>query len=429
MKKFAALLLCVAMLFTLAACGSQTSAPAANTGAGDAAPAASGDEVIELELWYWQSSLNDQLIEQVSTQFPNIKINANKFNSENMQEKVVSALASNSDLPDILCMDDWVSMLLPDADKFYNLYDLGAADYEDQYVDWKWQKAMTADGKMIGFPIDAGPTVMFYRADLFEAAGLPSDPAEVSAQFATWDGALAAAKTMKETTGVNMFDFTKNLYWMMICQQPQGLVDENNEFIGDSAGAKEAFYTAAEFTPYCFGMDSMYGTEWAAAMNNGDVAAYCSAVWTIDMLKGDAPDTAGNWRVAQMPGGPANYGGSCLGIPATSEHPEEAFQVITWLQNAQNQAIQLKENSLFPTNLEALSNPELMAADEFFGGQVINEIFAEATRNIPPQYVGLNYSSYRQYFYDELMLITTGKDVDQAWNDALANCEMFEAIN
>lgn len=415
MKKSIALSLCFSLMLGVAAPGMAAFAEDAN-------------EPVELELWCWQSSLNDAMLEQVSEVFPNIKVNVNKFNSENMEEKVMTAIASGTDLPDILAMDDWVSTLLPDADKFYNLYDLGAGDYQDQYVEWKWKKAETVDGKLIGFPIDAGPTAMFYRADLFEAAGLPTEPEEVTEMFATWDGALEAAKQMKEKTGVSMFDFTKNLYWMMICQQEHNLVDENNQFIGDSEEAKEAFYKAAEFTDYTFGMDSMYGTEWAAAMNNGDVAAYCSAVWTIDMLKNDAPDTAGKWRVAQQPGGPANYGGSCLGIPATSEHPEEAFQVITWLQNAENQIIQLKENSLFPTNLGALDSEEILKEEEFFGGQMVNETFVSAVKNIPSQYIGLKYSSYRQYFYDELMLIQTGKDVDEAWNDAVANCEMLEVI-
>ena len=216
----------------------------------------------------------------------------------------------------------------------------------------------------------------------------------------------------------------------MICQQEQGLVDENNEFIGDSEDSKTAFYTAASFAPYVFGMSSMYGTEWAAALNNGDVAAYCGAVWTIDMLKNDAPDTAGKWRVTTMPGGAGNNGGSCMGIPATSEHPQEAFQVITWLQNAQNQLTQVEENSLFPTNLETLDNPALLKADDFFGGQVINEIFVKSAREIPAQYVGLNYSAYRQCFYDELLLVQdTDKNVDDAWNDAMAACEMVSILN
>lgn len=415
MKKLLSMLLCLTMLLGMAAFS--------------AAGAETSDGNITLELWYWQSSLNDDLIAQVSEQFPGVTINANKFNSENMQEKVTTALASDAPLPDILVMDDWVSTLLPYADKFCNLYDepFNAAAYQDQYVDWKWKKAETADGKLIGFPIDAGPTVMFYRADLFEAAGLPSDPDEVAKTMATWEDALTAAKQLKDKTGVKMFDFVNNLYWMMICQQGQGLVDENNQFIGDSEGAKKAFYTAASFSDYTFGMSDMYGTEWAGAMNKGDVAAYCSAVWTVDMLKNDAPDTAGKWRVTTQPDGPGNYGGSCLGIPASSAHPKEAFEVITWLENAQNQLIQLQKNSLFPTNLETLNSDQLLVADDFFGGQVINKVFVDAAKNIPPQYVGLNYSDYRQCFYDELLNVQfMGKSVDDAWADALANCEMLE---
>lgn len=414
MKKLLATLLCLTLLMGMTAFGAQA------------------EEEITLELWYWQSSLNDDLIAQVSEQFPGVKINANKFNSENMQEKVHTALASNAPMPDILVMDDWVSTLIPYADRFYNLYDapFNAAEYQDQYLEWKWKKAETPDGKLIGFPIDAGPTVMYYRADLFEAAGLPTEPADVAAAMSTWEDALAAAKKMKDATGATMFDFVTQLYWMMICQQEQGLVNEQNEFVGDSEACKTAFYNAAAFADYVVGMSSMYGTEWAAAVGNGDVAAYCGAVWTIDMLKNSAPDTAGNWRVTTQPGGPGNHGGSCMGIPATSEHPEEAFKVITWLQNAQNQMVQLNENSLFPTNLETLSNPELLKADEFFGGQVINEIFVESAKNIPPQYVGLNYAAYRQCFYDELLLVQdTGKNVDDAWNDALEACALVSILN
>jgi len=168
-KKMFAMLLCLTILLSMAACSAPSSQPAS----GAASVGGEDRDEIVLELWYWQSSLNDELIEQVSEQFPGIRINANKFNSENMQEKVITALASDSPLPDILVMDDWVSNVLPDADKFYNLYDapFNAAEYRDNYVEWKWEKAETADGsKLIAIPIDAGPTAMFYRADLFEAA-------------------------------------------------------------------------------------------------------------------------------------------------------------------------------------------------------------------------------------------------------------------
>lgn len=394
-------------------------------------PAGGSGDVIELEMWCWQSSVNEELVAQIEQAIPSVRVNMNKFNSENMEEKVLTALASDSPLPDILVMDDWVNNILPDAEKFYNLLDepFLAEQYEDQYVEWKWKNAMTGDGeKLIAIPIDAGPTAMYYRTDLFEAAGLPTDPEEVAELMSDWDGALEAAKQMKEKTGVSMFDFTKNLFLMMISQQEEGLIDRDDEFIGDQDHIKEAFYQAAAFSDYVFGMPDMYGTEWGAAMNNGDVAAYCGAVWTLAMLKSTAPDTAGQWRVTRMPGGPANHGGSCMGIPATSEHPEEAFEVILWLQNAQNQLTALETESLFPTNLEALEAPELLNEEEFFGGQKVNEIFIDAVKNVPSQYMGMNYSAYRQYFYDERMLVQDArKDVDEAWEDAMKGCEALKA--
>ena len=58
----------------------------------------------------------------------------------------------------------------------------------------------------------------------------------------------------------------------------------------------------------------------------------------------------------------------------------------------------------------------------------VNEIFIDAVKNVPSQYMGMNYSAYRQYFYDELMLVQdAGKDVDEAWEDAMKGCEALKA--
>lgn len=77
--------------------------------------------------------------------------------------------------------------LFPSEDRFYNLYDLGAGDIEDQYLPWKWKQGVTPSGQMIGFPMDTGPTALFYREDLFKEAGLPSDPEDVTRQINSWD--------------------------------------------------------------------------------------------------------------------------------------------------------------------------------------------------------------------------------------------------
>jgi len=56
----------------------------------------------------------------------------------------------------------------------------------------------TKDGKVYCVPWDIGPVVTFYRRDIFEAAGLASDPDSVSAEVATYEDYLATCKTIKK---------------------------------------------------------------------------------------------------------------------------------------------------------------------------------------------------------------------------------------
>jgi cellobiose transport system substrate-binding protein len=123
-------------------------------------------ENVTLTLWYWQNSIQDELLEKVSEKFPGVTIDAQKFAADDIEEKINTTIASGGELPDLLAMDDWIADLLQYPDSFVNLYDApcNAADIEDQYVEWKWKKAETPDGKLIALPMDIGPTCMFYNA-------------------------------------------------------------------------------------------------------------------------------------------------------------------------------------------------------------------------------------------------------------------------
>ena len=65
-----------------------------------------------------------------------------------------------------------------------------------RWLDWKEAAATDADGRLVGFGTDIGPQAICYRADLFEAAGLPTDPDEVAALFdGDWDNVLRRRPT------------------------------------------------------------------------------------------------------------------------------------------------------------------------------------------------------------------------------------------
>ena len=380
-------------------------------------------EDITLTLWYWTNSIQDELLAQVPEVFPGVTIDAQKVSADDIEEKINTTIASGGELPDLLAMDDWIANMLQYEDSFVNLYDApcNAGEIQDEYVEWKWKKAETVNGKLIGLPMDIGPTCMFYNATLFEAAGLPTDPDEVAALMPDWDAAFAAAEKLQEATpDVKMFDFVGHVYVSALGQQERLLIDENGEYIADQEENKNAFMTAAASKPYVYGGASEWDPEWAAALNNHDVAAFVGAVWMKPELVNAAPDTAGEWRVTLAPGGAGNVGGSAIGITSGCEHVEEAYQVITWLTNNENQVDSLDKLGLFPSRISALDDESLMYEEEFFGGEVVNKYFVEAAKQIKDLYYPPNYSSYQAVFEQQLLEVQDAdKDPEQAFEDAV----------
>lgn len=385
----------------------------------------SNENVKTLTLWYWNRSIDDNLIQAVQKQFPGIRINAQKIGGD-FKSKLKTTLAAGSGGPDIVAFNDWVTELFPSADRFYDLYDLGAGDIEQDYLDWKWKLGVTPEGKMIALPMDTGPTALFYRADLFEQAGLPSDPEEVHKLMGTWDDYFAAGQKLQEALGgkVKLTDNIGNIYTQVNAQSDKIYFDKNENFIGEdpSSSMKKAWDLAVKASQMgLLANASTFSSEWNAAANNGKIASFVGAVWCKEILMQAAPDTSGKWRVARAPGGDGNNGGSFLAIMKTSKHPQEAFDVIKWLQNPENQVTSFKEINLFPSAKKALDSDVMKQKEAFFGGQVTGEIFSESARNVKPAYYGTKYANLNGIVGRELSSVAIqGKNPEKAWEDALS---------
>lgn len=425
-KSMAALLSEALVMSALTGCsGSKDGAGSGNGTQPSQAAEGSGNESDEvvLTMWYWKNSIREDLIAQVSEQFPGVTVKAELFSADDIEEKINTTIASGGELPDLLPMDDWIANLLQYPDMFVDLYDApcNAKDIQDQYVEWKWKRAETVDGRLIALPMDIGPTCMFYNASLFEAAGLPTEPAEVAAAMSTWEDAYEAARKLQEATpDVKMFDFMGHLFVAALGQQPRHMIDEEGNFIAGQEHIRKAFMTAVEGKPYVYGGDTEWSSEWAASLNNGDVAAFVGAVWMKPEVQDAAPDTAGQWRVTTAPGGAGNVGGSSIGITRNCKNVETAYKVLTWMTNTENQVESLKQLGLFPSLISALDDPALMHEEEFFGNQVVNEYFVKAAKEIDDYYYPPNYSSYQSAFEQQLLLVQDqDKDPEAALEDAV----------
>jgi ABC-type glycerol-3-phosphate transport system substrate-binding protein len=271
----------------------------------------------------------------------------------------------------------------------------------------------TQDGKIYCVPWDIGPVVTFYRRDIFDAAGLASDPDSVSAQIATYEDLLATCITIKEKTGLNCFALNKanslgNILENMLWQQGLGYYDAEGNITMDAPYVVEAVNKIDAFWKADVVSDSQEWTDpWYAELNasigNTDtppIATVTIGAWMGNFLRTwVAADQAGNWGVALMPaytsGGvrASNQGGSAYFIPAGSQNPEAAKAFIEYVDlNTANLVSEFVYSDYFPANKATYSDPYFQEADPYFAGQVTRTIFSEVAQNIPYGYIYGQYA-------------------------------------
>jgi cellobiose transport system substrate-binding protein len=386
----------------------------------------SGDgDTSSLSLWIWGGGLSTAVLDEAVKKFTTPALKTQEIGGD-FKAKLLTTMTGGRGVPDITGVKgEDIAAFYPQADQFTDLNTLGADKIKSQYLDWKWAQATAPDGTQMGIPIDIGPTALFYREDIFAKAGLPTDPTEVAAAVTTYDEYFALGVELKgKLPDHYLVKDLGTIFSMVIGAGTEFYVDKENTFIGDQDHVRAAWDTAIK--ALTLGIDSKItdGNDYNAAMTNGTLPAQLGAAWMgLDIASG-APDSAGSWRVAANPGGPANIGGSFLTIPKSAADPDKAFEIITWILSPENEARGFADASLFPATPSSYSMPELTKPDPFFGDQKTIEVFGPQAEKIPVSFNSPSDGAVSAAYYEELGNVEAkDKDPEDAWNDAVSKAK------
>jgi multiple sugar transport system substrate-binding protein len=218
--------------------------------------------------------------------------------------------------------------------------------------------------KTIGLPLGVYPSVTFFNEDLFDAANVPYPPKQYGDTTWTLEKMIETAKLMTlDGNGNNAaspnFDPTKITQWGWggWCG-PFRTVP--GKFGGNPLGMSDDFKTANMNTDgYLEGMQFLYDSIYTShvrpssvdegstftgmdfTFESGKVAMFECFSWSSYAFPNFT--TAGNWNVAAVPAGP--YGdvvspvnADTFAIPSHSKHPDQAWEVATWLMQPEMQS-------------------------------------------------------------------------------------------
>lgn len=338
----------------------------------------------QVTIWGWPSA--DKAFEAVypafQEQYPGIEVTWEmKSGVDETRDSLTAAIAAGSGAPDVSMVE------INDIDKFVlfgglvNLLDepYNAGKYKDAFVEYKWEQATTLDGtELLAFPWDIGPATLFYRRDLFENAGLPSDPVEVEKLLSTWQGYVE--------TGLAVNDPDNGVWWTdnaaqvpYIYHSHKNLFDRELNIAVDNPTTRHALEIAKVIRESRLDLQSaQWSEEWYSALAEGRIATVISGSWFGSFLKGwIAPEATGQWAIVPVPEDPLqNWGGSFLAITEQSKNKEAAWTFIEFvLANPDMQNVIFEAVDFFPALKTAWEDSLYTEPDPYFGGQQTRQMW------------------------------------------------------
>jgi len=392
-----------------------------------------GDEKITLTLSTFNNmGYSDELLAQYEASHPNVVIEHNvAATSEEARTEMTTKLAGGgSGLADVVAIEvDW----LPELTQYPDLFtDLSDPALDGRWVDWKVAQATTSDGKLIGYGTDIGPEAVCYRQDLFEAAGLPSAPADVAellgGEDATWDDYFAAGEQFVAASDSAWYDAATSISQAMVNQLDYAYENEDGSAkdLADNADVK-AIYDAVTASSVDQGLSAnleQWSDDWNSAFQSDGFATMLCPSWMTGPIESNSGGVTG-WNVADVfPGGGGNWGGAFLTVPSSGANSEAAKEFAAWLTAPEQQTVAFEEAGTFPSQIEAQDSEAVQSfTNAFMNDAPVGQIFSNRAKAIEgAPFKGKSYFSIHTEVQNAILRVDVQKTDDAAasWDKAIA---------
>ncbi|WP_130838700.1 ABC transporter substrate-binding protein [Lachnoclostridium sp. Marseille-P6806] len=395
--KVTTMLLILAMAASIATgCGeaAETSESASAAGGEQAAAAGEIDKNMKADIvvggWPSGDDAFEAAMAGFQEEYPNIHVELQFTDTSAHHQNLQTSLAAGSGAPDVAMVEGAYVAQYRNSTALADLNTCGAQNYRNDFVSFKWDQCISDDGTAMRLiPWDIGPTTLFYRTDIFEKAGLPTDPVEVDKILSTWDGVLSAAEQVKEKTGAWFVPDASYFYQLLF--QNRDYYDEDLNLKLEREGDIDCLNTIIKFRAEGLDMNvDMWSTEAYAAYADGTIASVASGAWFGGFLKTDIdPNGAGHWAAANLPAGIGvkNWGGSFLAIPEQSKNKAAAWAFIQYMvATSEGQNAMFAAVDYFPAYTPAYDDPIYAEEDPYFGGQKTKALWASLAEKLEPVY-------------------------------------------
>lgn len=413
------LLLTLAVVFS----GCAPVAPVADQAAGDDA-----GEQVTVEWWTvnseeYSEDVQRAMVAEFEATHPNIKINMTVLPDSGLSEKVTTALGAGQGAPDVTFF--WDNNWFPEALDLTPYIEADEDFDPSMYFPGFWNTRAVWQDKVVGLPLGVGASIVMYNKDVFDEVGVEYPGVDWTAEdFIALSAELSDPDTKR--WGGDRPRRPYRALWWNFGARPYS--DDSMTVDGYLNGPESvAAYTwlwdlvSSESTPTPADIEVL-GTE-----GTGPIDLFMAGRLAMATLNQghmlNAVNAGANFGVVpepQVPGQEQHVNAWALtsSIWKGTEHPEEAWEFLSWWVGPEGQTYLMENGNLFPSIPAALEQYE--GADEEYA-QAFFEILAKPQvsewRNAHP--CDSTVARAAQDVWDKIMLGQVERDQIQSELDAV----------
>ncbi len=242
-----------------------------------------------------------------------------------------------------------------------------------------------------GLPHDVHPVVLLYNDTLWKSVGVDME------KINTWDEFFVAAQklivekkngkpvhyALPETGGMNGTMF---MIWQQTGSQ---MLDKK----GNPTLQSVAFKSYVNQWLKWYSTGTMCAWDWgnfAALLNNGTLASYCTPDWWISQVDTAARTGKYKFKVRALPyykkGGSrtASWGGTFLAITRLAKDQDQLYKIMEYMQYDESSIkTRYKTTGMLPPFASVWSDEVFKEADPRFGGQKLGQLQVQMAKEMP----------------------------------------------
>lgn len=347
-------------------------------------------------------------------------------------DKITLGMAAGGQgLPDVMDIGaDYMGNYLETfPDGFANLGDMGAGSLAKDFPTGLWKGGQNAKGEQYGMPFEVVTSLLYYRKDLFEKAGVDID------SITTWDQMLAAGVKIKQATGANLFAVDKaasqadsaNFFEMLARLEGTFFFNGKGEISLNDKGSVNALTFLKQANDKHLVTD-IPGSQGLTSQTKGQspVAIIPGASWMVGAFESTAPEMKGKWGVRMPPamekGGytAASAGGTYLTVAKSSKKQKLAYEYVKYsMATLAGQKVITQADGLFPSYEPMWQTAEFKQSNPYFGintNQLVVKVLGQSTR---PDYYTKDYPKALKVYDDaQTQVLVKGADPKTALDHA-----------